>query len=35
MFESRYRLLPTAFALNSELLDTHYADCWASLGKTP
>ena len=35
MFESRYRLLPTEFALGSGLLDTRYADCWAGLGKTP
>jgi len=35
MLESRYRLLPTAFALDSGLLDTRYADCWAGLGKTP
>ena len=35
MFESRYRLLPTEFALDSGLLDTRYADCWAGLGKTP
>ena len=31
MFESRYRLIPTAFALQSPALDTDYADCWASL----
>ncbi|HZF80957.1 MAG TPA: homogentisate 1,2-dioxygenase, partial [Rubrivivax sp.] len=28
MFESRWRLLPTAFALQSGALDTAYADCW-------
>jgi homogentisate 1,2-dioxygenase len=31
MFESRYRFIPTAFAMNSGLLDDNYADCWAGL----
>jgi homogentisate 1,2-dioxygenase len=31
MFESRYKLVPTAFALASPQLDPHYADCWAGL----
>ncbi|MGB3067794.1 MAG: homogentisate 1,2-dioxygenase [Ottowia sp.] len=31
MFESRYRFIPTAAALNSPALDTAYADCWAGL----
>ena len=31
MFESRYRFIPTAFALQSPALDTDYADCWAGL----
>ncbi|MFT4268254.1 MAG: homogentisate 1,2-dioxygenase [Xenophilus sp.] len=31
MFESRYRFIPTAFALNTAPLDTGYADCWAGL----
>ncbi|MEO5733207.1 MAG: homogentisate 1,2-dioxygenase [Rubrivivax sp.] len=31
MFESRYRLVPTPFALQAGLLDVDYADCWASL----
>ncbi|HEX7640355.1 MAG TPA: homogentisate 1,2-dioxygenase [Burkholderiaceae bacterium] len=31
MVESRWRLRPTAFALNGGLLDTAYADCWAPL----
>ena len=31
MFESRYRFLPTDFALNGGLLDASYADCWAGL----
>jgi len=35
MFESRYRFLPTDFALNGGLLDARYADCWSGLGKTP
>ncbi len=35
MFESRYRFLPTGFALNGGLLDTRYADCWAGLSRTP
>jgi homogentisate 1,2-dioxygenase len=31
MFESRYKFIPTPFALNSPQLDTRYADCWAGL----
>lgn len=31
MFESRYRFIPTAFALKSPLRDVNYADCWAGL----
>ena len=31
MFESRYRFVPTAFAMNAGLLDTNYTDCWAGL----
>jgi homogentisate 1,2-dioxygenase len=31
MFESRYRFVPTAFAMTSGLLDTSYADCWLGL----
>jgi len=31
MFESRYKFVPTPFALNSSQLDTRYADCWAGL----
>ena len=31
MFESRYCLVPTAYALQSPALDTDYADCWAGL----
>ena len=31
MFESRYRFIPTAFALNTPALDQDYADCWAGL----
>ncbi len=31
MFESRYRLIPTEFALASPALDTGYADCWGGL----
>ncbi len=31
MFESRYRFIPTNFALQSQALDTDYADCWAGL----
>jgi homogentisate 1,2-dioxygenase len=31
MFESRYRFIPTAWALQSPALDTDYADCWAGL----
>ena len=31
MFESRFRFIPTAFALQSAALDQDYADCWAGL----
>ncbi|MDN3920784.1 homogentisate 1,2-dioxygenase [Roseateles violae] len=31
MFETRWRLLPTEFALNGGALDKNYADCWADL----
>ena len=31
MFESRQRLLPTDFALRSDVLDAGYAECWAGL----
>jgi len=31
MFESRYRFIPTEFALGSPQLDVRYADCWAGL----
>ncbi len=31
MFESRWRFLPTAFALNCGALDGSYAACWAGL----
>jgi len=31
MFETRWRLLPTAFALNGGLLEKTYADCWRDL----
>jgi homogentisate 1,2-dioxygenase len=31
MFESRYRFIPTNFALQSPALDNDYADCWAGL----
>jgi len=31
MFESRWRLKPSAFALQNGLLDADYASCWASL----
>ncbi|MEJ8853398.1 homogentisate 1,2-dioxygenase [Variovorax robiniae] len=31
MFESRYRFLPTQWALSSNSLDQDYADCWAGL----
>ena len=31
MFESRYRFIPTAFAMNQAPLDQNYADCWAGL----
>ena len=31
MFESRYRFVPTAFALQSGSLDTAYSGCWHGL----
>ena len=31
MFESRWRFIPTGFALQTAPLDTDYADCWAGL----
>ncbi|MEJ7688686.1 MAG: homogentisate 1,2-dioxygenase, partial [Variovorax sp.] len=31
MFESRFRFIPTAWALQSPALDNDYADCWAGL----
>ena len=31
MFETRWRLQPSRFALEGGLLDAQYADCWASL----
>ncbi len=31
MFESRYRLVPTSFALNGGALDAVYSGCWAQL----
>ena len=31
MFESRWRMRPTAYALQCGALDTAYADCWAGL----
>ena len=31
MFESRYRFVPSAFAMRPELLNARYADCWKGL----
>jgi homogentisate 1,2-dioxygenase len=31
MFESRYKFIPTGFALSSPQLESGYADCWAGL----
>jgi homogentisate 1,2-dioxygenase len=31
MFESRWRMKPTAFALSCAALDPGYAGCWAAL----
>jgi homogentisate 1,2-dioxygenase len=31
MFESRYRFVPTAFAMHGDLLDKKYAECWSGL----
>ena len=32
MFESRWRFMPTEFALQSPALDTKYSSCWAEIG---
>ena len=34
MFESRYRFVPTAWAMNGGCLDTGYTGCWAGLKDT-
>ena len=34
MFESRWRFLPTLFALDGGTLDRGYADCWSGLADT-
>jgi homogentisate 1,2-dioxygenase len=34
MFESRWRFVPTAWAMQGGALDTGYADCWAGLKDT-
>ncbi|MDP3614559.1 MAG: homogentisate 1,2-dioxygenase, partial [Rubrivivax sp.] len=34
MFESRYRFVPTAWAMNGGQLDRNYARCWADLQDT-
>ena len=34
MFESRYRFVPTAWAMNGGALDSGYAGCWAGLKDT-
>ncbi|HSC01113.1 MAG TPA: homogentisate 1,2-dioxygenase domain-containing protein, partial [Burkholderiaceae bacterium] len=31
MFESRWRFVPTAFAMDGAALDTGYASCWNGL----
>jgi homogentisate 1,2-dioxygenase len=31
MFESRYRFIPSEYAMKSPVLDQNYADCWAGL----
>jgi homogentisate 1,2-dioxygenase len=31
MFESRWRFLPTEYALSNGALDARYADCWTAL----
>jgi len=31
MFESRYRFIPSGYAMQSPVLDQNYADCWAGL----
>ena len=31
MFESCYRFVPTAFAMNAGYLDVNYSDCWSGL----
>jgi homogentisate 1,2-dioxygenase len=35
MFESRWRFLPTEFAMKGGALDPAYADCWADLKAAP
>jgi len=35
MFESRWRFLPTEFAMKCGRLDERYADCWATLKPAP
>jgi homogentisate 1,2-dioxygenase len=35
MFESRWRFLPTEFAMKGGALDGGYADCWATLKPAP
>lgn len=35
MFESRWRFLPTEFAMKCGALDQSYSDCWAGLKTTP
>ena len=35
MFESRFRFIPTAWALQSPALDSDYANCWAGLRESP
>jgi homogentisate 1,2-dioxygenase len=31
MFESRYRFVPTAYAMDGGALDVNYANCWSGL----
>ena len=31
MFESRWRFVPTAFAMTGGALDANYASCWSEL----
>jgi homogentisate 1,2-dioxygenase len=35
MFESRWRFLPTQFAMRCGVLDEGYSDCWARLNPAP